>query len=151
MTIPALLVDFPAPSSPKYPERAALLGQQWPHCWAVGNVFFRPISTLAFLGYAFTTYSTFSGTSQLPSRGADWRLYAISTVLHFSVILHSAINMQPMNDKLAALSSINPKDKGGLIGDALNAESLMRKWGRWNLVRVVFPLVAGCLAFYQTL
>jgi hypothetical protein len=150
MTIPALLVDFPGPSSPKYPERAALLGRQWPHCWAVGNVFFRPISTLAFLGYAFTTYSTYSGSSQFLGKGADWRLYAISTVLHFSVILHSAINMQPMNDKLAALGSIDAKSKGGLTDDALNAESLMRQWGRWNLVRVVFPLVAGCLAFYQT-
>ncbi|KAF2013032.1 hypothetical protein BU24DRAFT_494910 [Aaosphaeria arxii CBS 175.79] len=140
MTVPALLVDFPQPSSPLHAQRARLLGRQWPLCWTVGNQFFRPISTLGFLGYAYAAYATYR---QGDRAERDWRFYAAAAALHLTTILHSAINMQPLNDKLEALA--------GRAGDKElgEAEGIARKWARWNLLRLVTPVVAGTLALFQ--
>ena len=141
MTVPALLVDFPAPGSPQHGDRARLLGRQWPLCWTVGNQFFRPISTLGFLGYAYSAYATYKEGSR--ARG-DWRVYAVSAVMHLTTILHSAINMQPLNDKLEALA--------GRAGEKalMEAEPIARKWASWNMLRLVTPTVAGILALYNS-
>ncbi|KAF2259882.1 hypothetical protein CC78DRAFT_45622 [Lojkania enalia] len=137
MTIPALLVDFPRPEAANHTERARLLGRQWPLCWSVGNQFFRPISTFGFVGYAYAAYSIYKEGDQ--ARG-DWRLLAVAAGLHLVTVLHSAMNMQPMNDKLEALS--------GRAGekDMKAAQSVAERWGRWNLVRLFNPVVAGTLA-----
>jgi hypothetical protein len=141
MTIPALLVDFPAPGSPGHSDRARLLGRQWPLCWSVGNVFFRPISTLGFLGYSYAAWATYK---QGDRARADWRIFAVSAVSHLITIVHSAVNMQPMNDKLEALA-------GRASEKALfDAEAIARKWGKWNLLRLVTPVVAGTMALWQT-
>jgi Anthrone oxygenase len=145
MTVPALLVDFPAQTSSNYATRATLLGRQWPYCWAVGNVFFRPISTLGALGYAYTSYAAYHSTITK----TDWKVFTVAAVMHLITILHSAINMQPLNDKLAAL---DPAVKG--VKDAsgtrqMGVEALLRKWGKWNIVRVVTPIIAGCVAMWQ--
>lgn len=145
MTVPALLVDFPNQSSPNYTARATLLGRQWPYCWAVGNVFFRPISTLGALGYAYSSYCA----SRSVTTSMDWRLLAVAALMHVVTILHSALNMQPLNDRLAALDPNTKEAKSASGTHQAGAEALLRKWGKWNIVRVITPTVAGCVAMWQ--
>ncbi|ORY10339.1 hypothetical protein BCR34DRAFT_485806 [Clohesyomyces aquaticus] len=140
MTIPALLVGFPSPGSPQHTDRARLLGRQWPLCWTVGNRFFRPISTLGFLGYAYAGYAVYNEGFRAR---ADWKAFVIAAAMHLTTILHSAINMQPMNDKLEALAE-RASEK-----ELYQAEPTARKWGKWNLLRMVTPIVAGSLALWQ--
>ncbi|KAK0640652.1 hypothetical protein B0T16DRAFT_460816 [Cercophora newfieldiana] len=147
MGVPALLVDFPRPSSPEHLAAARHLGRQWPTFWSVGNVFFRPISTLGIFGYSFAAYSAYS------TRFArkDWRFYAVSAACHLVTVVHSAANMQPLNEKLDALSG---EDKGKVKAagvDVSLAEYYARRWIRLNSVRIVMPLVAGGMALWQTL
>ena len=149
MTIPALLADFPPPSSPDYSARATLLGKQWPHCWAVGNVFFRPISTLGFLSYLYSAIVSYNNASAI----GDYRLFALCAVSNLIGIVHSAVNMQPLNDKLASLDVTSPEAKrAGIMSvksQLKDGEAILRKWGNWNLVRVVVPLVSGTVALSQ--
>ncbi|OCK91424.1 uncharacterized protein K441DRAFT_206971 [Cenococcum geophilum 1.58] len=70
---PSFAVDFPQPSSPKHLARTRLLGRQWPHCWTVGNRFFRPISTLGALGYRFVTWVTYRGDPMPKETGGCMR------------------------------------------------------------------------------
>ncbi|KZM28236.1 uncharacterized protein EKO05_0011050 [Ascochyta rabiei] len=142
MTVPALLVNFPPPSSPEHKERAQLLGRQWPLCWTVGNQFFRPISTLGFLGYAYAGYATYK---QGVLARNDWKLFAVAAAMHLMTIVHSAKNMQPLNDKLEALA--------GRASDTelKEAETVAKKWASWNRLRLVTPVIAGSLALYQLL
>ncbi|KAI0976324.1 hypothetical protein F4678DRAFT_456650 [Xylaria arbuscula] len=143
MGVPALLVDFPSPSSPDHAARARLLGRQWPTFWKVGNVFFRPISTLGIFGYGYTAWAV--STQGASGRLGDWRLYAISAMCHLITVVHSAINMQPINEKIDAL-----KDPKGLV-DTKMAESYARKWIKYNTVRMITPVVAATLALTQVL
>lgn len=140
MTIPALLVDFPCAGNPGHSDRARLLGRQWPLCWSVGNTFFRPISTLGFVGYAYTAYAVYKEGSR--SR-CDWRIFAVAAAAHLATVVHSAVNMQPMNDKLEALA--------GRAGEKELAEAVptARVWAHWNLIRLYNPVVAGTLALWQ--
>ena len=142
MTVPALLVNFPPPSSPEHKERARLLGRQWPLCWAVGNVFFRPISTLGFLGYAYAGYATYK---QGVLARNDWKLFAVAAVMHLTTIIHSAKNMQPLNDKLEALAGRASET------ELREAETVAKKWANWNRLRLLTPAIAGGLALYQLL
>ncbi|GAB1315376.1 Monooxygenase [Madurella fahalii] len=150
MSVPALLVDFPAPSSPSHPAAARLLGRQWPVFWSIGNVFFRPISTLGVFGYAYASWmARRSGESgfgrQLNVKGvADWKLYAVSAACHLVTVVHSAINMQPLNAKLEGLRW----EKGNEV-DGKRAEEYARRWAKLNVVRMVMPLVAGSVALWQ--
>ncbi|KAH7120984.1 hypothetical protein B0J11DRAFT_560014 [Dendryphion nanum] len=140
MTIPALLVNFPPPGSPTHTERARLLGQQWPLCWTVGNRFFRPISTAGVLGYGYAAYAFYN---QGITARADWRFFAVAAAMHLTTVLHSALNMQPLNDKLEALAGrASDKELG-------QAETIAKQWASWNLLRMVTPVVAGSLAIYQ--
>jgi Domain of unknown function (DUF1772) len=93
---PSFAVDFPKPSSPEHSARTRLLGRQWPHYWTVGNRFFRPTSTLEALGYGFMTWVAYRGG---PHAKGDWRLYAVATAMHVITIVHSAVNMQPINNQ----------------------------------------------------
>lgn len=148
MGVPALLVDFPPPSSPDHADRARLLGRQWPTFWKVGNVFFRPISTLGIFGYGYTAWAASSQTGSLGgSRLGDWRVYAVSALCHLITVVHSAINMQPINEKLDALSEREPKGRV----DSKLAESYARKWIKFNTVRLLTPVIAGTLALSQAL
>ncbi|KAI0512736.1 hypothetical protein F5B22DRAFT_291280 [Xylaria bambusicola] len=143
MGVPALLVDFPPPSSPDHAARARLLGRQWPTFWKVGNVFFRPISTLGIFGYGYTAWAA---SAQEPSSSlGDWRVYAISALCHLITVVHSAINMQPINEKLDGL-----KEPKGHV-DTRMAESYARKWIKFNTVRLLTPVIAGTLALSQVL
>ncbi|KAH7350269.1 hypothetical protein BKA66DRAFT_292215 [Pyrenochaeta sp. MPI-SDFR-AT-0127] len=142
MTVPALLVDFPPSGSPEHSERARLLGRQWPLCWTVGNQFFRPISSLGFLGYAYAGYAVHR--EGLLAR-SDWKLFGVAAIMHLTTILHSALNMQPLNDKLEALASRSSDKELG------EAESIARKWASWNRLRVVTPIVAGSIALWNLL
>jgi hypothetical protein len=153
MTLPSFLLDFPKATTPEYKVRAQLLGKQWPVHWKVGNSVFRPISTFATLGYAFTAYSL-AKTPDLFGQGKDWRLFAVNAILHVSVILHSAINMQPLNDKLAALAGtatdgtgsgkVQSKDEG-------RAVEIGTKWMRFNYYRLIVPSITGGIALFQML
>ncbi|KAE9375928.1 hypothetical protein N431DRAFT_454521 [Stipitochalara longipes BDJ] len=145
MTVPALLVDFPNQTSPNYAARATLLGRQWPYYWAVGNVFFRPISTLGALGYTYASYCA----SRSASTNMDWRLLAIAAFMHVVTILHSALNMQPLNDRLAALDPSAKEAKGASATHQAGAEALLKRWGKLNIVRVITPTIAGCVAMWQ--
>ncbi|KAF2684402.1 hypothetical protein K458DRAFT_303019 [Lentithecium fluviatile CBS 122367] len=140
MTVPALLVDFPKPGHSDHTARARLLGRQWPLCWTVGNQFFRPISTLGLIGYAYSSYAV---NKQGSLARSDWKMFAVAAVMHLTTILHSAINMQPLNDKLEALAARTSEKELG------EAESIARRWGSWNQVRLVTPVVAGGLALWQ--
>jgi uncharacterized membrane protein len=149
MTVPALLVDFPSTKSSTHTARAQLLGRQWPLCWTVGNQFFRPISILGFLGYgAVAIYlyrqTSTSSSSKIGHPQADWRLYAVSALCHLITIIHSAKNMQPLNDRLEALAGRATEV------EMENAEAVARQWASWNRVRIVNPLVAGTLALWQS-
>jgi len=142
MTVPALLVTFPPAGSPGHGDRARLLGRQWPLCWTVGNRFFRPISTLGFLGYAYAGYSVYR--EGIPARG-DWRAFGVAAMMHLTTMLHSALNMQPLNDRLEALAArANEKELA-------EAENVARKWACWNRLRLVMPVLAGSLALYNLL
>ncbi|KAF2188641.1 hypothetical protein K469DRAFT_684652 [Zopfia rhizophila CBS 207.26] len=142
MTVPALLVDFPLPESPLHTNRARLLGRQWPLCWTMGNRFFRPISALGLLGYAYASYSVYNEGFGARS---DWKMFAVSAAMHFTTIFHSAVNMQPLNDKLESFAA-RASDK-----ELYEAETVARKWATWNIVRLVTPVVAGSLALWQVL
>ncbi|KAI3397274.1 hypothetical protein diail_11073 [Diaporthe ilicicola] len=140
MGVPALLVDFPPSSSPDHAARVRLLGRQWPVFWAVGNGFFRPISTLGILGYACTSWA-----ARARGRGlGDWRLYALSALCHLVTVVHSAVNIQPLNSKLDGLGS-----SGASKTDIARAEHYARSWIRRNSLRVVMPLIAGTSALWQ--
>jgi hypothetical protein len=143
MGVPALLVDFPPPSSADHEARARLLGRQWPTFWKVGNVFFRPISTLGIFGYGYTAWVVSSQESS--GRLGDWRPYAISALCHLITVVHSAINMQPINEKIDGL-----KEPKGRI-DSKRAEGYARKWIKFNTVRLIAPVVAGTIALTQAL
>ncbi|KAK3380970.1 hypothetical protein B0H63DRAFT_474679 [Podospora didyma] len=154
MGVPALLVDFPRPSSPEHPAAVRHLGRQWPVFWEVGNVFFRPISTLGIFGYAYTSWTardnSINGLGALGLPGlsglGDWRFYAVSAACHLITVLHSALNMQPLNNKLDGLRE--PKASG--VDENL-AEYYARRWIKLNSVRIVMPLVAGTTALWQSL
>ncbi|KAK8088688.1 hypothetical protein PG997_003649 [Apiospora hydei] len=147
MGVPALLVDFPKPSAPGHAERARLLGRQWPVFWAVGNHLGNPGLWLHGLGGA----GGGGGPGATSSRLGDWRWYAVAAACHLVTVVHSAVNMQPINEKLDALSAVDVKDKSGGGGDARLAESNARKWISYNTVRLITPVVAGSLALWQTL
>ncbi|KAI0156729.1 hypothetical protein GGR52DRAFT_198776 [Hypoxylon sp. FL1284] len=141
MGVPALLVDFPPPSSSEHAARARLLGRQWPTFWVVGNRFFRPISTLGIFGYAYTSWAA---SCQGPNgRLGDWKPYAIASLCHLVTVVHSAMNMQPINEKIEALS-----DPKGRV-DSNQAETYARRWIKFNTVRLITPVVAGSLALFQ--
>lgn len=149
MTIPALVAHFPSPTSPAYAARAILLGNQWPYCWSVGNVLFRPISTVSTLGYAFLAWRASRAAAagegrrvkDVAARGGDWRYFAAAAVLGVVTIVHSAVNMQPLNDRLVGLAG----GVAGVVGEE-GAVELAGRWARWNLMRVVAPVIGGGLA-----
>ncbi|KAI0016109.1 hypothetical protein F4780DRAFT_760890 [Xylariomycetidae sp. FL0641] len=145
MGVPALLVDFPKPSAPEHAARAQLLGRQWPVFWQVGNVFFRPISTLGIFGYAYAAWA--ARTQGVYGRLGDWRFYAAAALCHLVTVVHSAANMQPINEKLDALG--NPKSAAGV--EVRFAETYARRWIKYNTVRIITPVVAGSLALWQSL
>lgn len=153
MTLPSLIINFPPATSPEYKVRAQLLGKQWPVHWVVGNNFFRPISTIATLGYAFTAWSLARSTSQF-AETKDWRWFTVNALLHVSVILHSAINMQPLNDKLAALAGTATDGKG--TGKVANADEgraveIGTSWMRKNYYRLAIPAITGSISLWQFL
>lgn len=144
MSVPALLVDFPSTTSPNHAGAARLLGRQWPVFWEMGNVFFRPISTFGIFGYAWAAYIAASAP---PHKNAgDWRLYALASTCHFVTVVHSAVNLQPINGKIDAL-----KHEGISTAELEKAEGLARRWAKLNQVRIVMPLVAGTVALSQAL
>lgn len=150
MGVPALLIDFPPPTSSAHPAAARHLGRQWPVFWAVGNVFFRPISTFGIFGYSYAAYIAY--TAPPYKNAGDWRLFAVSALCHLVTVVHSAVNMQPINARIDAL-----KNEGGegerYVGkvELEKAEELARRWAKLNLVRLVMPLVAGTVAMSQAL
>ncbi|KAK3332860.1 hypothetical protein B0T19DRAFT_473647 [Cercophora scortea] len=144
MGVPALLLNFPPPSSPSHAAAARHLGHQWPVFWSVGNVFFRPISTLGIFGYGYTSWV--AANANTPAGRSAWRLYALSAACHLVTVVHSALNMQPLNNKLDGLR--DPKASGV---DPSLAEYYARRWIKLNGVRIVMPLVAGSVALWQTL
>lgn len=141
MSVPALLVDFPPSSSPDHATRVKLLGLQWPVFEAVGHGFFKPISAIGLLGYAYTSWVTrVRGGHGL----GDWRLYALSALCHLVTAIHSAVNMQPLNNKLDGL-----KVPDASKTDVSQAENYARSWIRCNKVRIAMPLIAGTNALWQ--
>ncbi|KAK3315902.1 hypothetical protein B0H66DRAFT_534166 [Apodospora peruviana] len=158
MGVPALLVDFPRASShpEEHAKAARHLGRQWPVFWHMGNVFFRPISTLGIFGYAYASWATANdthftafGNLEIPDNGAaaaGWKLYALSATCHLITVMHSALNMQPLNQKIDGLR--DPRASG--VDESL-AEYYARRWIKLNTVRIVMPLVAGSVALWQTL
>lgn len=80
------------------------------------------------------------------SYGKDWRVFAMSTACHLITVLHSALNMQPINNMLDGLR--DPKTSGV---DVSLAEYYARRWIKLNLLRLAMPVVAGSLALWQTL
>ncbi|KAK4182325.1 hypothetical protein QBC35DRAFT_510186 [Podospora australis] len=154
MGVPALLVDFPRPSSPEHSAAAKHLGRQWPIFWHMGNIFFRPISTLGIFGYAYAAYAAHSRAASLLGSNstetaralglADWRVFAISAACHLVTVIHSALNMQPLNNKIDGLKDV----KASGVDESL-AEYWARRWIKLNGVRMVMPFVAGSLALSQ--
>ncbi|KAF8854881.1 hypothetical protein BDZ45DRAFT_715978 [Acephala macrosclerotiorum] len=71
------------------------------------------------LGYAFTSYSAYNSATTK----ADWRLFAVAAFTHLVTIVHSTSSAW--------------------------AEALLRKWGKWNVVRVITPSMVGVIALWQ--
>ena len=57
--------------------------------------------------------------------------------------------MQPLNDRLAALDPGAKEAKGAYGTHQAGAEALLRKWRKWNILRVITPTIAGCVAMWQ--
>lgn len=141
MSVPALLVNFPPSSSPDHTARVRLLGRQWPVFEAVGHGFFKPISALGLLGYAYTSWMA----RDRGGRGlGDWRLFALSALCHLVTVIHSAANMQPLNKRLDGLRSPEVSKT-----EVAEAESYARSWIQRNKVRIAMPLIAGTSALWQ--
>lgn len=140
--MPALIADFPTRDQPTYNARSSLLGRQWPLCWTVGNIFFRPMSTLSTIAYAYLSFPA------LRDLDVDWRLFAVAFALSAGTIVHSAVNMQPLNDRLAALAEVEKQAKTSFARKE-DTVDLACRWARLNLVRVVFPLIGGSLVLSQ--
>jgi hypothetical protein len=116
----------------------------------VGNVFFRPISTFGIIGYSYAAYIAY--TAPPHKNAGDWRLFVISALCHLVTVVHSAVNMQPINARIDALKN-EGKEGEKYVGkvESDKAEELARRWAKLNLVRLVMPLVAGTLAMSQAL
>ena len=143
MSVPALLVNFPKISSGQHRLAAQQLGHQWPVFWQAGNVFFRPISVLGIFGYA---YASFEAASAPSARLGDWGLYALAATCHLVTVVHSAVNLQPINAQLQGMSEPEiPRV------DIEKTEKLARQWIKLNLVRVLTSFVAGSAALLQSL
>jgi uncharacterized membrane protein len=97
---------------------------------------------LGFLGYAYAGYSVYREGMLARS---DWKLFGVAAIMHLTTILHSAINMQPLNDKLEALAERSGEK------ELVEAEGIARKWASWNRLRLVTPVVAGGLALWNLL
>jgi uncharacterized membrane protein len=76
---------------------------------------------------------------------SDWKLFGLAAIMHLTTILHSALNMQPLNDKLEALAE-RASEK-----ELHQAENIARKWASWNQLRLVTPVLAGGLALFNLL
>lgn len=140
MSVPALLVDFPPSSSPEHAARVRLLARQWPVFGAVGHGFFKPTTALALFGYAYTSWA-----ARGPGHGlGDWRLYALSAVCQLATIVHSAVNMVPLNSKIIGLET-----SAASKTDITQGESYARTWIRRNTIRIAMPLIAGTSALWQ--
>lgn len=141
MSIPALLLDFPEPSSPEHFAAARRLGQQWPVFWNVGNVFFRPLSMLGLFGYLVATFTT-------PVHPSG--LYVFSALAHLITIVHSAVHMQPLNERLHALADVHYED-GTADVDIAEAEAMAWRWADLNHTRMFMPLLGSAVALYGIL
>ncbi|KAM7193202.1 hypothetical protein V8F33_007902 [Rhypophila sp. PSN 637] len=169
MGVPALLVDFPRPLATNKEEYAAAskkLGRQWPVFWQMGNVFFRPMSTLGIFTYSYAAIATLrAASSPLLSdfgvstpQSTTWKLYAISAACHLITVVHSAINMQPINARIDALRGQDNQGNGSVSNGKVQvggesaqeglAEFWARKWIRLNSVRIVMPAIAGSMAMW---
>jgi hypothetical protein len=104
------------------------------------------------VGYSFTAWSLARNSSFTEKR--DWKWFALGALLHVSVIVHSARNMQPLNDKLAAFARVGTDGKGTgsvKLEDEGRAVEIATKWIRGNYYRILIPTVTGCINLYQTI
>lgn len=76
---------------------------------------------------------------------SDWKLFGVAAIMHLSTILHSALNMQPLNDQLEGFA-----ERAG-EKELREAENVARKWASWNQLRLVTPVIAGGLALWNLL
>jgi hypothetical protein len=84
----------------------------------------------------------------------DWRWFTLNALLHVTVIVHSAVNMQPLNDKLAAFAGVGTDGKGeGRVqtGDEGRAVEIATKWIRGNYYRLLIPSITGAVSLWQCL
>ena len=98
---------------------------------------------MGFIGYAYAGYAVYKDYKEHVGARGDWRMFAVAAILHLTTIVHSAVNMQPLNDKLEALAGRTSDKELG------NAEAIARKWASWNRLRLVTPFIAGSLALFQ--
>lgn len=80
---------------------------------------------------------------------------------HLVTVVHSAVNLQPLNERIMALGGEEGKeelkggnaqgDGDGAKADVARAEDMARRWAKLNLLRMVMPLVAGSLALWEVL
>lgn len=145
MSVPALLVDFPAPASPAHPARARLLGRQWAVFWRVGTGFFRPLGVAGALGYGWAAWAARARARGRPAV-AHYYCYAAAAACHVVILVHTAVNLQPLNARLEGLKAAGPIGRGGE-----EAEAVARRWMALNLVRLVMPVLAGGLALWGAL
>jgi uncharacterized membrane protein len=76
---------------------------------------------------------------------SDWKLFGVAALMHLTTIVHSAVNMQPLNDKLEALAERSSEKELG------EAQEIAMKWASWNRLRLVTPVLAGGLALWNLL
>ncbi|KAL1879948.1 hypothetical protein VTK73DRAFT_6528 [Phialemonium thermophilum] len=154
MSIPALLAGFPKPGNPEHAASARRLGRQWKEFLFGGEKFFRPTNTLGLLGYSFAALKSAKATpASTPSfsSSADWKLLAVAAGCNFLVILHSAGNMQPLNRKICHLAELGDEKEitGVEARELATAEGYARTWIRYNVLRILLPLVAGIAGLSQ--
>jgi anthrone oxygenase-like protein len=100
------------------------------------------------VGYTISAWSL-SRSSRLIER-RDWRMFALGALLHFSVAVHSVVNMVPLNHKLAA--EPKPRVQKASDEDENNEPVIIaRRWMNLNLYRIVAPFASGPIAIWQTM
>lgn len=175
MSVPAILHLFPVSTSPALAAAVRQLARQWRIFFRVGNLVFRPISSLGALGYAYAAWVAYvvdtkgrvrgnlremkmgssgewwKGMGKGKGMGSGvwgrvWMLYVLAAACHVVNVVHSKMNMQGLNERIMEFE--------GLRVGALElefAEGYVRRWARLNKVRMVMPLVAGSAALWARL
>lgn len=114
---------------------SAQLLRQWHSIFYRGHIQGPAISTATGLMHSYAAWSR-------ASQGATWRPFAVAAAVTVTMIPFTWVFMANVNNQL-----FRAVDLSGKEGEAPwpEAERLVKLWGRWNVVRALFPLSGAVL------